>query len=236
MFKTYTPIPMQISGLVMWLDAANSSSITQSGGLVSQWSDLSGQQNNATQATGSLQPTTNATKQNGNNVVDFSGTRYMQFANNNFFDSSFTAFVVAKTSTISSRGTFISRQQGSTAGGFNIRNNGDSTNFTAFAVGTGSTFSTVNISPSNTNFNVHTAWFSNFTSYNVNNGTTSTAGTITYDNANTSTPLLGAAASPAVEILTGSIAEVIIYNSILSSSNRTSICRYLGTKWGITVS
>ena len=41
---------------VLWLDAADVPTITETGGLVSQWDDKSGNGNHATQATGTLQP------------------------------------------------------------------------------------------------------------------------------------------------------------------------------------
>lgn len=54
----------------LWLDASDTSTITESGGAVSQW-DNKGSLGNFTQATGALQPTTGATTLNGLNVVSF---------------------------------------------------------------------------------------------------------------------------------------------------------------------
>lgn len=54
-----------------WYDASNSSSVIQSGGLVSQWSDISGNGKHLTQATASARPTTGTT-QNGLDVLGFS--------------------------------------------------------------------------------------------------------------------------------------------------------------------
>jgi len=48
-----------------WFDADNAASITASGGLVSQWNDLSGNARHATQATGGLKFTDTASVQNG---------------------------------------------------------------------------------------------------------------------------------------------------------------------------
>jgi len=47
--------PSQIS-TELWLDASDASTITESGGLVSQWDDKSGNGKHATQADGTLQP------------------------------------------------------------------------------------------------------------------------------------------------------------------------------------
>jgi hypothetical protein len=57
---------------VLWLDAADLSTITESGGSVSQW-DNKGSLGNFTQATAALQPTTGASTLNGLNVLDFAG-------------------------------------------------------------------------------------------------------------------------------------------------------------------
>lgn len=43
-------------GAVVWFDASNTGSFTESGGAVSEWRDLSGNARHASQATGSLQP------------------------------------------------------------------------------------------------------------------------------------------------------------------------------------
>ena len=56
----------------VWLDAADPTTITQVAGAVSQW-DNKGTLGDFTQGTGALQPTTNATTQNGFNVLDFAG-------------------------------------------------------------------------------------------------------------------------------------------------------------------
>ena len=61
--------PLDLSP-VLWLDAADTSTITESGGSVSQW-DNKGSLGDFTQGTAALQPTTGATTQNGMNVVDF---------------------------------------------------------------------------------------------------------------------------------------------------------------------
>lgn len=57
----------------LWLDAADPSTITSSSGLVSQWSDKSGNERHATQGTSALQPSTGTTTKNGLNVISFTG-------------------------------------------------------------------------------------------------------------------------------------------------------------------
>jgi hypothetical protein len=55
----------------LWLDAADSDTITESGGAVSQWADKSGNARDARQETGSLQPTTGANTLGGLNVITY---------------------------------------------------------------------------------------------------------------------------------------------------------------------
>jgi hypothetical protein len=66
---------------VLWLDASDTSTITESSGAVSQWNNK-GTLGNFTQATGALQPTTGATTLNGLNVMDFAAD-YLTAANTN---------------------------------------------------------------------------------------------------------------------------------------------------------
>lgn len=62
--------PSEISA-ALWLDAADAGTITQSGGLVSQWSDKSGGGYHAVQAAGALQPQTGVAQINDKNAIRF---------------------------------------------------------------------------------------------------------------------------------------------------------------------
>ena len=65
--------PLDLSP-VLWLDASDTSTITESGGAVSQWDDKSGNGNDVVQATAAAQPTTGTRTINGLNVIDFDGS------------------------------------------------------------------------------------------------------------------------------------------------------------------
>jgi hypothetical protein len=65
--------PDDITGLALWLDADDESTITESIGAVSSWTSKDANARTFSQATGSLQPTTNASTQNSLNVIDFAG-------------------------------------------------------------------------------------------------------------------------------------------------------------------
>jgi hypothetical protein len=62
-----------------WFDAADTSTITESGGLVSAWGDKSGNDNHAVQSSGSLQPVLNS------DMLQFNGTgKIFQITNDPF--------------------------------------------------------------------------------------------------------------------------------------------------------
>ena len=70
--------PAELSGLQLWLDSSDSSSVTLNGSAVSQWSDLSGNGNHATQPNPSKQPTYGNRTVNGKNALDFTAGDYLE--------------------------------------------------------------------------------------------------------------------------------------------------------------
>lgn len=64
----------------LWYDSADSSTITESAGAVSQWDDKSGNSYHMTQGTGSRQPTTGVRTMGGRNAIDFDGTQLLKTA------------------------------------------------------------------------------------------------------------------------------------------------------------
>lgn len=65
--------PADLPNLAMWLDAADTSTITASAGKVSAWTDKSPTGSHVTQATANLQPTTGVNAWDGKNVLTFNG-------------------------------------------------------------------------------------------------------------------------------------------------------------------
>jgi hypothetical protein len=63
--------PAELTGLALWLDAADSSTITLNGGNVSQWDDKSGNGNHVSNATAATQPAYLATGWNGKPTLSF---------------------------------------------------------------------------------------------------------------------------------------------------------------------
>jgi hypothetical protein len=79
----------------LWLDAADSSTITTVSGAVSQWSDKSGNNRHLSQGNASLRPTWSATGLNGKGALNFDGTDdFLQNTDYNLGASAFNYFGV----------------------------------------------------------------------------------------------------------------------------------------------
>ncbi len=110
--------PSDIPGLILWLDASDASTIQQSGGFVSQWSDKSGAGNHATQATGSRQPQTGVATINGQNALALDGVDDGLSLPASLYDllgsSPVTVFVVGQSNNVGdATQTFLSGNVGS---------------------------------------------------------------------------------------------------------------------------
>jgi hypothetical protein len=77
--------PRQISGLGLWFDATDSSTITLSSGSLTQWNDKSGNGRNLTAVSGYANATVSSAFQNGLNVFNFSGNGLYRTAAGNVF-------------------------------------------------------------------------------------------------------------------------------------------------------
>lgn len=69
----FNPV-VNIANGTMWLDAADTQTIVNTSGQVSQWNDKSANGNSPSQLTSSAQPITGARTINGLNAIDFSGS------------------------------------------------------------------------------------------------------------------------------------------------------------------
>ena len=218
-------LPTSISGLKLWLDASDASTITQSGGSVSQWNDKSGNANHATQATGANQPLTGTDTVNGKNAITFNGTSAFMMLTNAISSGNKTIFFVMRGDSTASTVTLIGSDAPS----------GTNTTGYLYLTQSGS---------------ANTEYYRGFSSLSTyKNGTlqayTTRGGAFTglyNDTANIVTSVGVASISVFKYICGGAFSyyhkglglEVIAYDSILSTTQLNKVGQYLSSKWGIT--
>jgi hypothetical protein len=229
------------TNLLLWLDASDASTITSSGGLVSTWADKSGGGNNANQATGTKQPTTNSTTQNGKNVLAFDGTSDYMVSNCGVSSNALTMFVVANKTAAGGGGNTYSRV-------VSFANSGNANDY-----GYNSSILFAYSQGLNAGFNPSAYAYSNSTTsglqnqYNQANSSgmrvNGTAVSI-YNNALSNTSTYGSISLSSDRVglgnsfsgladayLNGWIAEVLVYNVSLTDTQVTNTLAYLKTKW-----
>jgi hypothetical protein len=99
-FTLAPPLPLDLN-LSLWLDASDSTTIKESNGAVSGWSDKSGKDNHFGQYTLSAQPKSGQRTLNGLSVVDFNGSYWMKTNDVFATGDSFTFFIVSGVDTVS---------------------------------------------------------------------------------------------------------------------------------------
>ena len=218
--------PASISGLVLWLDASDTSTITHVGGSVSQWSDKSGNGNHATQASGALQPQTGVNTLNGRNVVNFN-SQYLEQLNIDCNDATF--FIVGRATTLGSTvydRPFIGHR----------RNVVRDQHFTVNARGLGiydNTQYAVTVT-GDTNWHLYQANAATALKQFFRDGTSlgSRVGTIVWNDIGIAIGKEMPVPTVTTNPLIGDIAEIAIYQRILSSDEKLELETYYKSKWG----
>ena len=212
-----------ISGLKLHLDANDSSTITKDGSnLVSAWNDKSGQLNHLSQSTGSKQPLWVDDTLTGLPVIRFDGSNDQLNRStfvNGAISQGFYMFVVMKPTT----GTLYNFDSGSGTRGFCYSH----VNAVRYGCGTDVAFdSTIPTT------HVMYTFFVNGASSNVRKNSTS----INSSNLGSSTLNGLWLASRHTDASFGSpdIAEVILYDNDIGTTNRDAIESYLTKKWGLS--
>ena len=215
--------PTETTNLGLWLDANDISTITHTSNSVSQWDDKSGNNINATQATGYLKPATNSTTINNKNVINFNGD-YMSLLNMNVTgDWTFNILL-----SITSTPAIISYVFGDTGRGIFVEWVSESSKWGVYSSSSlfGSNLNQaqayiLTVKKTGTVYSIYT------------NGILESSGSIS-DIDFTSTTLLGTRPDlPSFSFL-GSIGEVILNETALATSEINQLGNYLASKWGAT--
>ena len=232
--------PSSISGLKLWLDADDSATITLNGSNVSQWNDKSANAFNFTQSTATNQPARTLSGQNGKTVLTFLTNDFMRNTAINWGASASTLFIVGKEDNASRTDytclfTTGTGATGQWAYGIALKPPGDNNRLAIFSIGQNLTRFTNQMTGSNADILC-------FTSNGISSGNV-TANLFLNAAADASNPLtysLGTSSAAGAQLCangaggetySGTICEVIMYDTVLSSANRILVQDYLKTKW-----
>lgn len=221
----WTPAQITTS---LWLDASDATTITESGGAVSQWDDKSGNGNDAVQGVGASQPSTGVNSLNSLNVIKFDSD-YMSF-DSNITDVKSAIFVMNNLNGNSTNNIFSYPF----SDGISVV----SSNFTGVATNISIAYDiSLDGSVSNSgNASVNGEPLVSGDNIDLGNGITQNKlGNIWYTDYDNSiiAKLVGAVDSPIGFKLLGDIAEVILLSTVPSTSERQKIEGYLAHKWGL---
>ena len=251
--------PASLSPIV-WLDAADTATITSSSGSVSQWDDKSGNGFNVVQATGLNQPTTGTRTLKGLNVIDFDGT-------NDRLTSAFditqltsakalTVMVVASFDVTGSGRTLVTAGRATNTwdlgSGFSLNQDASGAVVTFIGLGAGtvnaSDFRSLLVETADTSPKVYAfsasaspATYSTFVNgangaNSLNSGTMPVANFLSSGSGNHRV-VVGARTSsnptPIGNFLDGYVGEILLFDRVLTTSERSSLRDYLNAKWSV---
>lgn len=219
-----------IANLVLWLDGNDTSTVTVETG-VKVWADKSGGGKNFTQDTLNSQPAYTATL-NGKRVVSFNGSsNQLNNATNIINNANMTMFVVGQRSS-GTFGGYITSMDSAASGDLSPALLINSTNLAL----RGDNGTLASASGGFTGPSVITGVVTNWApalyiggSLIQSQAAGGTAGAL-----NTKTAI-GTYRIAAANFLNGYIGEIICYTRVLSTTERQTVERYLGKKWGLAV-
>lgn len=218
--------------LILWLDATDASTITKDvSERVSQWDDKSSEGNDVTQGTTIEQPAFTASAIGGKPALRFAGNDFLVSAayNSGTISQPNTAFVVINTVSASSNDKLFDGIDGSNRHVIQVIGSGDPDDMHLFAgivISTGG-----GATPLDTDL-VISGIFNGASSELFVNGTSEASG-----NAGSQSMagiVVGSAFSQTgVDSYDGYIGELLMYDKLLSTSERQAVESYLTTKWNI---
>lgn len=209
--------PDDVAGLVAWWDAADASTVTESGGFVTAWENKAGTATIGNLATSSA--LTYGTNQlNGLDVVSFPELNVVS-AGLVTLPQPFTFFIVARQVVTTSRSLLFQ-----TTSNVQCRFGDSQTQMFAGSF--------INGDAVDTNWHTVVSVFNGASSVLRQNGVSITGNVGTTAIANHELTI-GSAVFGAVTSLNGDVAEVLFYNTAISGSDLATIESYLSDKWQV---
>ncbi len=228
--------PLDIDGAVLWLDADDYSTITESSGKVSQWNDKSTSGFNVSQPTTAEKPTYLASGMNGRGTIRFVRSNVESLGASSVplnANAESTTFMVYTRASEEHLPVFV-RGQGVAGKVFGYASNFGVSNKAGYFWGWNNDYAVTSTDA----ITLNTTYLSTLT-YNGDTGLKHWLdGDLTFNGT------IGAVGSATSEFRVGrwfssehgyygNISEIIIYDSELSNNDRQKVENYLKTKWGI---
>jgi len=222
-------------GVFFWIKSYAPSTITESSGSVSQWDDLSNNAFNITQGTGSQQPTTNATAENGRNIIDFDGGDNLIMPSGVFVipDGSNTIFAASKRTSEDSTFDHVIGMATGASSDYIIRYSSTAGTI-AFKSRSGAAGTLLSTGNTNTDFQIINCRRDGTTQAMSINGEAEITNASGQDAASIDDAFIGQSGTETLS-LTGSLGEIILYNRSLSTLEIPKVNRYLSKIFGITL-
>jgi hypothetical protein len=218
------------------LDASDTTTITASSGAVSEWRDRSGNGRHVTQATAANQPTTGASTKNARNVITFDGSDWLGPTSSGFNPAStgVTLFAVAQANSGSAISHIILSQQDGTGLGRSWLYSEVPPGTVGWSTFLGGSATAVGIDTTSwVSMRVSCAAGASQTLSIVHNSSTTVTATRTLEAA-TGGFMVGTRKNNfSTQALNGAIAEIVLYNSVLSASDIGKVNTYLNDKWAV---
>jgi hypothetical protein len=243
--------PLELSP-ELWLDASDTSTITESSGSVSEWRDRSGNARHFAQGTGINQPTTGSATLNALNVITFDGSDdYLVRTTATAIGrnvTGITTYTLARWSSLASQQpawaastsdnvSFLTRLV--TQASISANSKANVGGRTLDADGFASQASSTSLNTSD-HFIVTGVYDIANTDISIYLGSTLEGTNTSYQTATTTSDtdsvrfVVGAATNFSLP-LNGSIAEIIIYHGVHNATQRQYVWDYLAAKWGLTL-
>ena len=224
------------AGMKLWL-RADTGVTSGTTGAVSEWKDQSGNLNSALQTTGSNQPTlvTSSTTANGQSVVRFDGTNdYLSVADaESLRPQTLTIYAVARQSSGGNSGIVLTKTSTTAwTNGYGLVREGSASSF-GFFINNNSTLKATGTVTANLTSLLQGSYDKNRVTLAVN-GLPKTAVSTAAISHSTLPMLLGGNGSSTYS-LGGDIAEVLVFNRMLTIHEQANIEKYLGLRYGVMV-